>query len=135
MPQVHIATPDGRHEIREESEVRDEFSAGKIPGESLYWMEGMSEWRPIQEFLERALFTAPPPVPAIFPPIQTSRMAIAAIVLAAVAWILLTVLLFRGSRSIPLPLLLLLTLGVVILSLLFASCAWDQIQKSNGKLR
>ncbi len=133
MPQVHIATPDGRHEVREESEVRDEFSAGKIPDESLYWIEGMSEWRPIQEFLERALYTNPPPIPAISPPTPISRMAIVAFVLAAVALVATArAYVFSGQSSIRL--VSQTGVGAAILSLIIASVASRQIDASNGTL-
>jgi len=52
----------------EEQDVARMFSEGILDRTAFYWMEGMSEWRPIAEILVEADASPPPPKGVIAPP-------------------------------------------------------------------
>jgi len=52
----------------EEQDVARMFSEGILDRTAFYWMEGMSEWRPIAEILVEADASPPPPEGVIAPP-------------------------------------------------------------------
>jgi hypothetical protein len=47
---IHIADPSGRQTSYSEEQARALWSQGGIAPQSLYWKEGMPEWRPATEF-------------------------------------------------------------------------------------
>ena len=51
MGAIYLRYPDGQRTKRSEEETRRLWSEGLMPGGTIYWHEGMSEWRPVTEWL------------------------------------------------------------------------------------
>jgi hypothetical protein len=51
MGVIYLRYPDGQRMQRSEEETRRLWSDGLVPGGTIYWQEGMSEWRPLKEWL------------------------------------------------------------------------------------
>jgi hypothetical protein len=71
MSLIHIANPEGQQTSYEEPEARRLWSEGAIPQASLYWREGMKEWRPSLEFFG----AVPSSAPAALPPLVSCGAA------------------------------------------------------------
>lgn len=65
MSVIHIADSQRNRQSHETEEARRLWSQGLIPGDALYWQEGMTEWRPAVEFFGSH---PTPPSPAPLPP-------------------------------------------------------------------
>jgi hypothetical protein len=63
MGEIHLRKDDGGDDLREENDVRREYQAGKIPGDTLCWKDGMVAWQPVSE-----VFPARGAAPAAGPP-------------------------------------------------------------------
>jgi len=64
MSPVHIAEPKGSQKSYDPPEALRLWSEGTIPRDSLYWREGMTEWRPALEyFADQPAPAAPPIIP------------------------------------------------------------------------
>lgn len=61
---IHIATPAGAEAEYDEDQVEVLWNKGQLPGDTLYWKEGMSEWRPLAEHFGATSAAQPPPIPA-----------------------------------------------------------------------
>jgi hypothetical protein len=59
MNTILIVGADGSHAPYEESQVRTLVEQGRISRDTLYWKAGMSEWRPLREFLFSSQFPSP----------------------------------------------------------------------------
>src|SRR4051812_40932909 len=59
MSIIHVADASGKQTEHAEGEARSLWQQGLIARESLYWREGMADWRPVAEFFETV---AAPPV-------------------------------------------------------------------------
>jgi len=59
MGTIYLRYPDGQRTKRSEEEIRRLWSGGLMPSGTIYWQEGMSEWRPITEWLGDRPQTAP----------------------------------------------------------------------------
>jgi hypothetical protein len=59
MGAIYLRYPDGQRTKRSEEETRRLWSGGLMPSGTLYWQEGMSEWRPVTEWLGDRPPTAP----------------------------------------------------------------------------
>lgn len=62
---LYIAMPDGQNAPYPEAHVRHWWSQGSLPPQTLYWKEGMAEWRPLAELLGPVPMTS-----ATSPPVQ-----------------------------------------------------------------
>jgi Domain of unknown function (DUF4328) len=51
MGVIYLRYPDGQRTKRSEEETRRLWSDGLMPGDTVYWQEGMSEWKPLREWL------------------------------------------------------------------------------------
>jgi uncharacterized protein DUF4328 len=51
MGAIYLRYPDGQRTKRSEEETRRLWSDGLMPGGTIYWQEGMSEWKPLKEWL------------------------------------------------------------------------------------
>ena len=51
MGAIYLRYPDGQRTTRSEEETRRLWSEGLMPGGTIYWQEGMSDWRPVTEWL------------------------------------------------------------------------------------
>jgi Domain of unknown function (DUF4328) len=51
MGAIYLLYPDGQRTKRSEEETRRLWSDGLMPGDTIYWQEGMSEWKPLKEWL------------------------------------------------------------------------------------
>ena len=51
MGAIYLRYPDGQRTKRSEEETRRLWSGGLMPSGTIYWQEGMSEWRPVTEWL------------------------------------------------------------------------------------
>jgi len=51
MGAIYLRYPDGQRTKRSEEETRRLWSGGLMPTGTIYWQEGMSEWRPVTEWL------------------------------------------------------------------------------------
>jgi hypothetical protein len=72
MKSIHIADPQGRQQVYEPEAALRLWTEGAIPRDSLYWCDGMTEWRPAVEYFASspgptAPGTLPPPIPASVP--------------------------------------------------------------------
>ena len=65
MSTIHISTGDGNSASYDQDQLRAMWSQGILRADTVYWIDGMSEWRPLQE-----LFA---PYPSTPPPVPTSR--------------------------------------------------------------
>ena len=65
MSLIYISNPQGQQTSYEEAEARRLWLVGAISHDSLYWREGMPQWRPAGEYFSAsaagAAATAPPP--------------------------------------------------------------------------
>ena len=73
MNKIHIADPQGQQASYDLDAARRLWSEGGIPRESLYWREGMAEWRPVTEFfnapsMQEAGRSSSPLIPPIAAP-------------------------------------------------------------------
>jgi hypothetical protein len=59
MGAIYLRYPDGQRTKRSEEETRRLWSGGLMPSGTIYWQEGMSEWRPVTEWLGDRPPTAP----------------------------------------------------------------------------
>jgi hypothetical protein len=59
MGAIYLRYPDGQRTKRSEEETRRLWSGGLMPSGTIYWQEGMSEWRPVTEWLGDRPATAP----------------------------------------------------------------------------
>jgi hypothetical protein len=59
MGAIYLRYPDGQRTKRSEEETRRLWSGGLMPSGTIYWQEGMSEWRPVTEWLGDRPLTAP----------------------------------------------------------------------------
>lgn len=50
MGKIHVGRPDGEQLEYEEEEVRGKLERNEFARGTLFWKEGMAEWRPISEF-------------------------------------------------------------------------------------
>jgi Domain of unknown function (DUF4328) len=57
---IYLRYPDGQRTKRSEEEIRRLWSSGLMPGGTIYWQEGMSEWKPLKEWLGDQPSAAPP---------------------------------------------------------------------------
>ena len=64
MGAIYLRYPDGQRTKRSEEETRRLWSGGLMPSGTIYWQEGMSEWRPVTEWLG----DRPPTVPLMVEP-------------------------------------------------------------------
>jgi hypothetical protein len=71
---LYILMPDGQNAPYPEAHVRYWWSQGNLPRETMYWKQGMPEWRPLTELLGAPPF-APPPLPAAMPYAQSFSSA------------------------------------------------------------
>jgi len=70
MSTLYVLATDGTHAPYEESQVREMLLQQYLTPDTLYWREGMTEWRPLRDL--------PPPLtasPAGSPPASTSHSA------------------------------------------------------------
>jgi len=63
MGTIYIRYPDGQMPQRTEEEVRRLWSEGLMPDGTIYWQEGMSDWRPVSEWLGEHPVVASKPAP------------------------------------------------------------------------
>jgi uncharacterized RDD family membrane protein YckC len=49
MSTIYVLMNDGRQEASDEGHVRDLLHRGLLTRENFFWMEGMSDWRPLRE--------------------------------------------------------------------------------------
>ena len=49
MSTIYVLKNDGRQETYDEGQVRDLLLRGLLTRETFFWMEGMSDWRPLRE--------------------------------------------------------------------------------------
>ncbi len=54
MNLIHIADKQGHKQSYESQDARRLWSEGIIPRDSLYWQEGMTEWRSVEEYFATA---------------------------------------------------------------------------------
>ena len=62
MSKIHISQSGEAPIQYPEQEVQAMLSSGRIPEDTIYWKEGMSDWRPLRE-----LFPPVPPAPLVVP--------------------------------------------------------------------
>jgi hypothetical protein len=60
---LYIAMSDGQTAPHPEEHVRHWWSQGSLPPQTLYWKEGMAEWRPLAELLGPSPAAPPAPSP------------------------------------------------------------------------
>jgi len=70
MSLIHIAIPGGEQRIYDPEEALRLWTEGVIPRESLYWREGMTEWRPAAEYFASQPV---PTVPDALPPVVAGQ--------------------------------------------------------------
>ncbi len=58
---LHILLSDGQQAVYDENQVREMLHQGTLTQDTYFWMEGMAEWRPLQEL-------PPPRVASVAPP-------------------------------------------------------------------
>ena len=58
MSTIHITTGDGQSVEYDEEQVTAMLQQGLLPGNALYWREGMIDWQRLQTLIEP---TSPPP--------------------------------------------------------------------------
>jgi hypothetical protein len=51
MDGIYLRYPDGQRTNRSEEETRRLWKEGLIPNETIYWQEGMPDWKPVTEWL------------------------------------------------------------------------------------
>lgn len=51
MDVIYLRYPDGQTTHRSEEEARRLWREGLIPSETIYWQEGMPEWKPVTQWL------------------------------------------------------------------------------------
>jgi len=49
MPMIHLTTPDRNSQVYEEEAAQALWQKGGIPEGTLYWIEGMQDWKPVTE--------------------------------------------------------------------------------------
>jgi hypothetical protein len=65
MSLIYIANPQGQQITYEEQEARRLWIAGMIPQNSIYWREGMSDWRPAIEYFGAPQSQSTPAAPPL----------------------------------------------------------------------
>src|SRR5690606_14886468 len=97
MPAVHIATPDGQRAVYDENEAREKVASGRLPPGSVFWMQGMAEWKPVSKLAETLanyrppaseVDSGPPSVGDFSGAPRTSELAIASLVLGVLSFVL-----------------------------------------------
>lgn len=63
MSMIHISRSGEPPVQYSESEVQSMFRSGQLDGEALYWKEGMSDWKKVQELFPPPVEAAPAPSP------------------------------------------------------------------------
>lgn len=73
--QIHIATPDGNQKVCLEPDVRQRWTLGALPAGTVYWREGMAEWKTIGELFSGGAVprVVPPPVPVSSSPFTFTK--------------------------------------------------------------
>jgi hypothetical protein len=57
MVAIYLRYPDGQMTQRSEEEARRLWREGLMPSETIYWQEGMPEWKPVTQWLGEFPFT------------------------------------------------------------------------------
>jgi hypothetical protein len=67
MSNIHLTEPGGQPVAYPEEQAQALWSQGRLTSQTLYWREGMSEWRPVAELFggPPPLFSSPPPLPRV----------------------------------------------------------------------
>jgi len=73
MSLIYIADANGNQQRLTPEQVRQLWEQGAIETASLYWQEGMSDWRPLSEFLAAAGDPAPAAAPSAAVPAAAPR--------------------------------------------------------------
>ncbi len=73
MSLIYIADPQGQQRSYEEQDARRLWHTGVIPHNSIYWREGMSEWRPAPECFGAAQSQSAPTAPSSMPVRNVAR--------------------------------------------------------------
>jgi hypothetical protein len=63
MDAIYLRYPDGQMTQRTEEEVRRLWMEGLMPSGTIYWQEGMPEWKPVTQWLGESPVTSERPVP------------------------------------------------------------------------
>jgi hypothetical protein len=63
MIAIYLRYPDGQMTQRSEEEARRLWRDGLMPSETIYWQEGMPEWKPVTQWLGEFPFTPEKSVP------------------------------------------------------------------------
>ncbi len=63
MVAIYLRYPDGQMTQRSEEETRRLWRDGLMPSETIYWQEGMPEWKPVTQWLGEFPFTPEKSVP------------------------------------------------------------------------
>ena len=53
MDAIYLKYPDGQMTQRSEEEARRLWKEGLMPNGTIYWQEGMPEWKPVTELARR----------------------------------------------------------------------------------
>ena len=75
MPQIYYSGPNRQPVIVNDTEIPGLVQNGTIRPETLIWMEGMADWKPIKDVRPDLLAGAGPGVPAVpgMPPVPSGR--------------------------------------------------------------
>jgi len=69
MPSIYLTPPGGEQREYDEVEVRQLWELGLINSGTLYWKDGMDDWKPVEEmFPSQPTAPASPPLPGVPPP-------------------------------------------------------------------
>ena len=68
MATVYYSGPNRQQLTAQDSELPSLVASGAITGDTLVWMEGMADWKPLRQVRPDLASGGPPPVPAGGPP-------------------------------------------------------------------